>query len=273
MILEPGVYDMPEATYHGDPVPGGSLSSTVARLLLPPSCPRLARWRADHPEHKDAYDLGSVAHHLILGKGAQYVEVKADDWTLKATRQLRDEKRAQGLIPMLSKQLRAAQRMADAVRAHDIAPRVLQAGGAERVYVWRDEATGVWCRAMLDWAPDPTRPWRLIIGDVKTSADPSPHGFAKSVANYGYHVQAAHYLAGYCAVHDVDPAEVEFWFIAVGKDEPHIVHVHSLSDAALATGRALHRQALATWAECQATGTWPDGSEQIHELSLPRWAS
>lgn len=38
-ITEPGVYDLPAEVYHADPVEGGSLSSTGARKLLPPSCP------------------------------------------------------------------------------------------------------------------------------------------------------------------------------------------------------------------------------------------
>ena len=32
-----GVYDIPEDLYHRDPVPGGSLSCSGAKKLLPPS--------------------------------------------------------------------------------------------------------------------------------------------------------------------------------------------------------------------------------------------
>ncbi|MBO0827768.1 MAG: hypothetical protein J2P24_08300 [Streptosporangiales bacterium] len=50
MITEPGVYNLPAAVYHADPVPGGSLSQSGAKKLLPPSCPALYRYWADHPE-------------------------------------------------------------------------------------------------------------------------------------------------------------------------------------------------------------------------------
>ena len=46
-----GVYDgMDEDAYHADPVPGGSLSASGAKLLLPPSCPALYHYRRDHPK-------------------------------------------------------------------------------------------------------------------------------------------------------------------------------------------------------------------------------
>ena len=43
---ELGVYDLPAAAYHRDPVEGGSLSASGAKKLMPPSCPALFKaWR------------------------------------------------------------------------------------------------------------------------------------------------------------------------------------------------------------------------------------
>ncbi len=263
-ITEPGVYDVPEHEYHADPVPGGSLSSTTARMLLPPSTPALARYRLDNPEPKAAYDLGSVTHALVLGKGAGIVEVCADDWKSKAARDLRDEARADGKTPLLTKDLDVARAMAGAVHAHPIAARALTGTVPERTLIWRDEATGQWCRAMADaWAP--TR-----LADLKTTEDPSPAAFTKSVAKFGYHVQAGWYSLGHYALTGVWPG---FLFIAVQKSPPHIVHVHQLDDDALNAGVDACRRALTVWAECRETGEWPAHNDQIHTLTLPRWAS
>jgi hypothetical protein len=271
-ITAEGVYDIPEDEYHADPVVGGSLSSTTARRLLAPSCPALARWEADNPEHKTAYDLGTVAHKLVLGKGGQFVEVKAKDWRTKAAQEQQDAARAAGLVPLLSHQLRAAERMADAVLSSRFAA-IFQDGAPEQVYVWRDRETGQWCRAMLDWAPNPARAWALIVGDLKTSANPSPHGFAKSCAEYGYHIQQPHYLDGFCTVHQIDPHEVDFWFVVVGKEPPHLVQAYRLDDTARAAGQRLRRHALDVWARCRDTGEWPSWSDDVHTLTLPRWAT
>ena len=119
LIDAPGVYDLPEAQYHADPLRhlGGSLSSTTAKRLLAPSCPALARYKADHPEHKDAYDLGSATHALTLGTGCPIVEVDASTWGGKAAKEAREQARAVGAVALLSKELATARAMADAVRA------------------------------------------------------------------------------------------------------------------------------------------------------------
>lgn len=273
MITEPGVYDLPEEEYHADPIPGGSLSSTTARLLVPPSTPALARYALDNPEYKDAYDLGSVAHALILGAGSRIVEVVADDWKTKAARDLRDNARAAGKVALLTKDLNRARAMAAAVGRHNEARAILTDGAPERTLAWIDERTGQWCRAMLDWWPDPARAWRLVIGDVKTSTAATAAAFAKKAAEYGYHQQAAHYVDGYAAVHGVDPAEVAFVFIVVQVEPPHIVNVVQLTDDAMAAGRARNAAALDTWQQCRETGVWPALNEGVQLVSLPRWAS
>ena len=59
VVDEPGVYDgLDEAAYHADPVPGGSLSASGAKLLLPPSCPALY---ADRERRCDQTWPGSYA--------------------------------------------------------------------------------------------------------------------------------------------------------------------------------------------------------------------
>lgn len=268
-ITVPGVYDIPEAEYHADPVEGGSLSSTTARLLTPPSTPALARYALDNPQPKDAYDLGSVAHALILGKGTQIVEVVADDWRSKAAKDLRDEARADGKVALLTKDLSRARAMADAVHADPIASRVLTGITPELTLAWHDPDTGLWGRAMTDgWTPPDIAVPRIV--DVKTTEDPAPRGFAKSVASYAYHQQAAHYSDGYHALTGVWPA---FLFVAVGKQPPHFVYVYQLDDAAMAAGFEANRAAWDVWRQCRETGEWPAGNDQIHTLSLPRWAS
>lgn len=67
-VTEPGVYDdMPEHVYLADPVPGGSLSFSGAKALLPPSCPALYRHQRDHGRPpKPAFDFGHAVHSMVL---------------------------------------------------------------------------------------------------------------------------------------------------------------------------------------------------------------
>ena len=88
VITEPGVYDIPEGAYHADPVPGGSLSRSGAKLLL--QSPAKFDWRRTHGvKPKRAWDIGTAAHTEVLGTGAEMVVpvdasgVPYEAWTTK----------------------------------------------------------------------------------------------------------------------------------------------------------------------------------------------
>ncbi|MBK7542908.1 MAG: PD-(D/E)XK nuclease-like domain-containing protein [Candidatus Competibacteraceae bacterium] len=97
----------------------------------------------------------------------------------------------------------------------------------------------------MDWLGE------IAAVDIKTTKDASPAGFAKAVANYRYHVQQAHYLAG-CAALGL-PAS-DFVFVAVEKAEPYPVACYQLSDAAEGVGYRLWRRDLTAFATCQKGG-------------------
>lgn len=271
IITEPGVYDLDAETYHADPVPGGSLSSSGARRLLqvPP-----ARWQYEQehpPAPTPAMILGTAVHSLVLGVGIQPERIDADDWRTKAARAARDEATRHGRLPLLRDDYDRAYAMAEAVLSHPVAGALFDParGRPEQTLVWRDEATGVMCRAMVDHLPhDDGRP---ILADLKTTTDASPREVSKTVAKWGYHCQAAWYLDGYRALHPgSDPA---FLFTFVEKVPPHLVSVVELDRHALAVGAELNRCALEIYAECRATGVWPGHSPEIELVALPEWAT
>ena len=114
--------------------------------------------------------------------------------------------------------------------------------------------------------------WRKDIAtliDLKTTVDPSPEGFAKQAANFGYHIQDQFYrrvmtLAG----HEID----RFVFIAVGKSAPHKVGVYELNWRTLEEGNAAVKYALEAYAHAQETGLWNYGYEELQTLEIPPWA-
>src|SRR2546421_646443 len=87
-ITEPGLYeDLSVETYHADPVPVGSLSSSGARKLLPPGCPALFAYEREHPPEPTAtFDLGHAAHKMVLGVGPEVVKIDADNWRTNAVK-------------------------------------------------------------------------------------------------------------------------------------------------------------------------------------------
>lgn len=167
------------------------------------------------------------------------------------------------LSPEVWDQLHA---MRDAVHNHPAAHALLTSvpGEAEKSVYWIDPTTGVLCRCRPDW-------WRddWIIPDLKTTDDASPEGFAKSIANWRYDVQAAFYMDGIEQATGKRPKS--FVFIAVEKKPPYGVGVYVLDSDSLELGRAQYQHDLRIYAECVRTGEWPGYGDKIQTISLPAW--
>lgn len=273
IVTEPGVYDMDEALYFSDPVPAGSLSSSGAKLLLPPSCPALFRHAADNPpKTKRQFDLGHAAHKYVLGVGADLVSVDAEDWRTKAAKEAAADARAEGKIPLLACEVAQVKAMAAALRRNPLAAALLnpERGKPEQSIFWHDATFGIWRRARLDWLPMPGR-GRFTVTDYKTSTSANPEDFAKAVHNFRYHLQDRWYRD---AVQAVGLAEDPlFTFIVQMKDPPYLVSTVQLDAETQRVGRDLAAQAMATYRDCTEVGYWPDytGGE-IPEIGLPHWA-
>lgn len=262
----PGVYDIDEATYHADPVPGGSLSSTGARKLLPPGCPAQFKHELDHGQQPRRHlELGTAVHTLALGSGPHIVRIDADNYQTKHAQQQRDQARANGHTPLLPHELQQAQDMATELLAHPQAGQLIAPGSgeAEQTLIWQDNETGIWCRARLDWLAD------HHIVDLKTTVDASPEAIQKAIWTYRYHQQRGWYVDGHRAVLGGEP---EFHFIFQAKTPPYLITVVELDDLTAHIGDARNHRARHIYADCQRTGHWPGHGDHTHLLGLPVWA-
>lgn len=267
VIDQPGVYDISADAYHADPVKGGSLSASGSRKLLPPYSPAQYRYELTKPpKSTDDQILGSAVHKLVLGAGNDVVQVEADSWRTKDAKEQKAKALAEGKYPLLPDDYATAQDMAAAVRRHKLAAALLRddRGKPERTLVWRDAETGIWCRAMVDWL----RPRPIV--DLKTCVSAHPDKFERAVYEYGYHLQAAHYLDGIGSLGLADKPAMAF--VLVEKAPPHLVNVVQLNQIALDAGAFYIRQARLIYAECKAADAWPGYGEDIQLVELPAYA-
>lgn len=284
IITEDGVYpDLTDEQYHGDPVPGGSLSSSGARKLLPPSCPALFDYERRHGRPpKRAFDFGHAAHQRVLGVGADLVVVQktakdgtkepATDYRTSSAGDHRDEIRAQGKVPVLAAELEVVDAMAAAIRRHPVAsvlfnPRL--GGRPEQSLFWTDPQFDVVRRARVDWLPAVRDDGRLIVPDYKTTTAADKASIEKSLRSYGYAQQDAWYRD---VLHGLGVAESPaFVFVFQEKTPPFLITVAEVDGPSLRVGRKKNAQALEVFAECSATGVWPPYSTDVELISLPRW--
>jgi hypothetical protein len=173
---------------------------------------------------------------------------------------------AKGKAVISSDQFSVVAEMEKSVLAHEAAAGYLAAPGeSEKIIRWTDPDTGIVCKAKVDrLAPD------CPVIDLKTASDPTPDGWAKAAANYGYHRQAAMYLDA--RWYGLDQSETDFLFIVVGTQPPYEVGVYSLGAEAIDLGRRQNQKALAELKVCKNTGVWKSRFHRPQTVSLPRWA-
>lgn len=272
VITQPGIYDIPEVDYHRDPVPGGSLSSSIARKMLS-ECPAVVEYERTHrPAPKDAWDLGSLMHKLVLGKGGQFQVIERETWNTNAVKEEVAAVRAAGRTPIKASAMRAAEAMADKVRTHpDAGPLFAEGTGmAERSIFWTHDRTGTSCRAMLDWLSlTPGLP--PLIVDLKSTKDVSKRGVMKAITEYRYYQQDPWYRAAVASL-GYDLEDVGFVFVFVGSSAPHLVTVTVLDTEALAEGMACNEDATDLWVHCTDSGIWRPYATDIVTTSLPNYA-
>jgi hypothetical protein len=269
-ITESGlVHDMSDEDYHADPVPGGSLSSTFARLLTN-HVPAKALERRRSRKPTKAMNLGKAAHAHALGAGpelivwefdgrtkdgkaerAAAVDVLATEAAVAVTQAERDQ--ILGMAEVLRRELQRELGTRD----------ILSTSDAEVSGFWQEGP--VWLRARYD-----------LLGkkrayDYKTCQDATRRGFSKAMGAYGYHQQAEFYLRGLAALGH-PAAKAPLRFICQETEAPYLIQIHTPDEEAMEVARQLNDRAIRIYAEAVATGTWA-GYEQLlaEPTSLPAW--
>lgn len=165
-----------------------------------------------------------------------------------------------GKTPITAAQAHNAGEIILRIGDNEIVSELLSTGEPEVSIFDKDQETGLEIKGRLDWLTGDG-----VIVDVKTVGEgkAGPHDFAKQIANFKYHMQAAHYM-------ELAGAE-RFIFVAVERSYPYGVGVYELDAPALAEGAALRRKALRLIADCEQNGVWPGYTPEIKTLSLPSW--
>lgn len=259
--LIPGI---PIEEYHKGPGTSKSqldqVNKSVAHYLSSLTIPR---------KETSAMRFGSLFHGLVLEPEKQNFVVGPD--VNKNTNEWKAFKagaEASGQTILDKDELADLNGMVASVKAHPAASALLFDGDGinEASAYWYDKKSGLLCRCR----PDRFRRDLNLIVDLKTTGDASPEAFAKSIADFRYHVQAPFYSDG---VTTATGQEVRgFVFVVIEKTPPYAVAVYQLDDQALEEGHIIYHRDLMRLSEAKCSGIWTAYSERIETISLPRWA-
>lgn len=254
-------YSMSNEAYHLDSAISASAVKTVAQKSI-------AHWRYGQRKASAAFDMGTAVHTLVLEPHmAKTVWCGPETRRGKEWTERKAEADANGAVLLPEGEYQQARDIAEAVRANKDAASLLSGGSlrVEASVFAHDALYGLDLRCRPDG-------WRQDIDmliDLKTTVDASPEGFAKQVAQLGYHLQDAFYrrvmaLEGY----NID----RFVFIAVEKEPPFAVGVYELDWASLEEGEAAVRAALEKIERAQKSGSYDAGYGSLQTIQIPRWA-
>lgn len=282
VIRAPGCFvGMSMEAYHGQPCEGPSISSSGLRTIWSESPAHFWANSSLNPnriEPKDnlAFNVGRLAHKLLI-EGREGLEKdfairpdKWDSWRTKEAQVWRDAAILNGLTVVTEDDLAAVTGMAESLGRHPLVKAGILDGKVERSLIWKDEETGVWLKARPDVIPNSSG----IVSDLKTTVSVQTDALQKSLASFGYHVQAALVGMGLKATLGIDMEE--FALVWVEKTAPWCVRITTLTGADIERGQMQVRAALRTFADCLKSGRWPGpgGDRRDAEyLQLPAWAA
>ena len=261
--MKPGIYnDLPADQYHADQAYS---FSAIKQAMRSPA--HLKAWLTAPPEQTPAMRLGTLTHLAVLQPdlfGSTTAVAPIVDRRTKEGKSIWEQFQVQntGKEIITNDEREQLTAMRDSVRIHPAASVLLGEGTAEVSVFNQCIETGLPLKARMDWVRE------NAIVDLKTTEDASPAGFAKSVSNYRYDLQAAHYrrmlkLQG--------RGDLPFYLIAVEKEAPFAVAVYRLDEGDLTLADMQMQQQLRAIASCCEFNSWPAYSREVETLTLPKW--
>lgn len=250
--------------YHRHP----AIGSSSVKILIDET-PAHYLYKREHPEESTlAQKFGQIIHTALLEPDVfANLAIVEPEFSGKGSREAKDNWHTQydGRIILKRDQMIQIDGLIKALKAHPIGMKCLAHGRAEDSIFWTNPETGIECKGRFDFTHE-----NKFLVDVKTTTSVQFHSFQKDVANYGYHVQAAHYLEGAQLV--LGSQFTDFLILAIEKDAPHCCRIFRIDESALNEAKALRYKALKELAHCLKTKVFPGYSQEIVSLDLPVWA-
>lgn len=275
-ISRPGLYSLSsDAAYRADPCPEPSLTQSCAKVLLENS--PLHAWTQNvrlnpgyEANSERKFDVGNIAHALLIGRGKTLEVLNFPDWRTKASQEARALCEANGKLGVLERHHALAQRMVDAAR-EQMALRKLDhlfnVGAGEVCLAWQEG--DIWLRQLVDWlTPD-----GLIFADYKsTQESAAPHALARKMVSDGWDVQGAMGERGLNALDPQNQGRRRYLFVVQEQQRPYALSVCELSESVLTMGRKKLDTAVSIWRRCMTENRWPGYAADVIVPDYPGWA-
>lgn len=240
---------MTEAEYNARPE---VRNSTLQKFRLPTPAHALHAMKADG-EDKDCFMNGICLHALVLERKTVF-DIDTGRKTQKNPPQT-----GEGPYILSPHNAAKVQGMAAGIKRNPEAMTLLESLLEVEIAIFWDG----WKVRLDGFTP-------LGLLDIKsTSKGADAWNFAKSIAEFGYHISAAMYMEG--AAQAGFPCEDWRW-IVVESFDPYESKVWRCEHETLMQGRRDLTKLRAKYLECKSTGVWPGYPMGDEGINLPKWA-
>ena len=216
-----------------------------------------------------AMRLGSLVHCAALEPDkldARYVVNKFDSRRTNAYKEWEAEEEREIIS---DSEMETAKRCCDSLYSHPHVKAMLDADGdVEQSYRWTCMETYAACK----FRPDKLiiRDDKCIVMDIKTTSDID--SFERSSADFGYHIQQDHYLAGAESVTGIDLLNSMFLFAVIETKAPYRVRAYQYDAESQDIASQQRLRLLHDLMECLKTKDWSEPAErEIVSITLPNW--
>lgn len=263
MTIQPPCFvaDMPNDAYHS--YPEGVSSSGLKEVLRSPA----HYFFREQTEPTRAVEIGTAIHTALL----EPERFKSEYVLLRGVKDRRASEYKEAVkvhgseLVLTGKEADNVAGMQEAVLSNPLmSSRLNGKGWRELSLLVREPETQVLVRVRFDLLLEDG-----YIVDVKKTQDARPEAFSRAIDSYGYDLSAALYID---ALKWATGEDATFEFAAVEEKLPHAHKLYQPCATTLEEGRRKYKEALAIFAECTESGSWPSLSCDTPEvISLPSY--
>ncbi len=261
--MKPGFHNISNEDYHKEEAVG---KSDLQLFHRSPAHYKVKGYKEPTP----AMIFGAATHTAVL-QAELYIKeyiVKPEGLDGRTTRgkQFALEAQAKGQIVLSYDDAGKIGEIRKSIQNHKTASRLIyDEGPAEISGFWIDKTTDLECKCR----PDKIISGKNIVVDLKTAEDARLEPFMKSLADFKYHWQAAHYLNGVTAITGIE--HTDFVVVAIEKEPPFAVAVYRLDNAMIYLGGEEIKILLDEFRKCKKDDHWPAYlPDEVRPISLPQ---
>tara|TARA_R110002153_G_scaffold52701_6_gene147552 strand:+ start:832 stop:2403 length:1572 start_codon:yes stop_codon:yes gene_type:complete len=247
--------------YHTHPAIGSSAVKEVHMKSL-------LHWHKGQRKETPALNVGTAVHAMVLEPDKKLIICGPESRRGKAWTEAKEKADKSGMTLLTQPDYEMCQTIATSVMDNpDAALLINDRRAIKEASIFNiDPETGL----ELKVRPDLFIANKGVVLDLKTTRDASPsdRGFAKQVFQLGYHIQGAfyNYVLGLEGIH-----ANEFTFLAVEKEPPYAVQIHTLAPEVLEFGLCQMRKTLRQIKEAKEEKHYSTGWPSVNIITLPEW--